>query len=88
MKFVSGDLQHVQLLAQTLSFFAMSEDNWNVLSSRYVDCRYGRGRLDTHSTIFDLRLPDTWTGPNVIVLIGGESGSGKTMEMLCGHCDN
>ncbi|CUG85994.1 Hypothetical protein, putative, partial [Bodo saltans] len=71
-------------------FVATTEDDWKVLSTRYVDCcHFGGRRLDDDSILFDLQLPHTWAGDanNTIVLIDGESGSGKTMEMLCGHFD-
>ncbi|CUG80677.1 Hypothetical protein, putative [Bodo saltans] len=68
-------------------YFAMSRDDWRALSSRYVDCQFGIGLLGADSTIFDRQLPHTWADANIAVLIGGESGSGKTMEMLCGHCE-
>ncbi|CUG84931.1 Hypothetical protein, putative, partial [Bodo saltans] len=68
-------------------FFAMTGEDWKVLSTRYVDCYVGKCCLDADSVLFDLQLAHTWAGSNnVIVLIGGESGSGKTLEMLCGHC--
>ncbi|CUG85993.1 Hypothetical protein, putative [Bodo saltans] len=68
-------------------FVAMSRDDWHALSSRYVDCQFGIRRLGANSTIFNRYLGSTWGGANIAVLIGGESGSGKTMEMLCGHCE-
>ncbi|CUG92965.1 Hypothetical protein, putative, partial [Bodo saltans] len=65
---------------------AAENRDWRMLTHRFIDYRHGKGQFC--SDLVDLKLPQTWAiDANVAVLIGGESGSGKTMEMICGHCD-
>ncbi|CUG92963.1 Hypothetical protein, putative, partial [Bodo saltans] len=68
------------LVDRTLRFVASSESDWNVLLRTTIDL--------SRSNFVDLKLPQTWSiDANVAVLIGGESGSGKTSEMISGHRD-
>ncbi|CUG06307.1 membrane-associated protein, putative [Bodo saltans] len=80
-------LEPLKVDGRVVRYVAMSGDDWTALNDRFVDCHLGRGRLSGASTLFDLKLPHTWAELSSVVLIGGESGSGKTIEMLCGHCD-
>ncbi|CUG92969.1 Hypothetical protein, putative [Bodo saltans] len=67
-------------------YVAIADDDWSTLTGRVVDYRRGQGQF--FSNVLDLKLPQTWAADaNVAVLIGGESGSGKTMEMISGHRD-
>ncbi|CUG74170.1 Hypothetical protein, putative [Bodo saltans] len=73
---VSGDPRYVAAL----------EFDWKALCKRHVDSRYGTGKFDTSAILFDMGGPRTWSNnANIPVLIGGESGSGKTLEMICGN---
>ncbi|CUG74188.1 Hypothetical protein, putative, partial [Bodo saltans] len=63
---------------------ASTKEDWTWLCSRNVDWQLGVGQFST--VLVDFRSNETWSNDaNTAVLIGGESGSGKTMEMICGH---
>ncbi|CUG85929.1 Hypothetical protein, putative, partial [Bodo saltans] len=68
--------------AQQQICIAASSDDFGVLWRRFVDCR-GDGHLLCSARLVDFADAGTWSDdPGVVVLIGGESGSGKTCAML------
>ena len=62
-----------------------SDEDWQRLQDRNVDFAVATTLKD--STLFDLESEATWDPEaKVVVLIGGESGAGKTLEMITTHC--
>ncbi|CUE76820.1 Hypothetical protein, putative [Bodo saltans] len=69
-------------------YVAATVDDRRNLRNRYVNYQRSTGKFDAAAIFFDIGKPETWaTNSNAPVLIGGESGSGKTLEMICGHSD-
>ncbi|CUF30669.1 Hypothetical protein, putative, partial [Bodo saltans] len=60
---------------------AASQTDFNYLSSRFVDYR-GRRPFLSGAVLLDCENDDAWDDERYVILIGGESGSGKTWEMI------
>ncbi|CUG85926.1 GPI-anchored surface protein, putative [Bodo saltans] len=66
---------------------AASPSDFRMLSERFVDCR-GEGRELTSALLVNYKDERSWhVNRGGVALIGGESGSGKTWEMLTNFYD-